>query len=85
MPTGDETTQIQEQEATINILRCMHGQLYAGNSNGEVFIYDIRTLTPVYSYKAHHPMHYTDERERELFGSMHNYAEIWSLAICPVN
>ena len=74
---------IDQVEHSINILRAIDGKIYAGASDGSIKIYDSGTMKLLYEFKAHHPVHYTTEEERELFGSMKNYAEIWSLTHSP--
>ena len=59
----------------------MEDKFYLGSSDGLVKIFSSVTMKELGEYKAHFPIHYETEEERELFGSMKNYAEIWSLAI----
>jgi hypothetical protein len=57
-PNDLEAIFIDQLEHTINILRYAHGKIFFGTSDGEVKILDEESLSLVYEYKAHHPIHY---------------------------
>ena len=41
-----------------------------GTSDGYVHIMESQTLEEVYRFQAHFPIHYENEKDRELFGSL---------------
>lgn len=65
---------VLQEDHTINIMRALDSKIYAGISDGSIKIFDSETMSSIFEFKAHHPIHYATEEERELFGSMKNYA-----------
>lgn len=67
----------------MNIVRYYDKFVIFGTSDGYVHIMESQTLEEVYRFQAHFPIHYENEKDRELFGSLKNYAEIWSIIAYP--
>ena len=56
-----EANLVFQTEHTINILRALDSKIYAGISDGYIKIFDSESMSLVFDFKAHHPIHYTTE------------------------
>jgi WD40 repeat protein len=53
-----EAKLVEQYDHTINILRAVEEKIFTGSSDGQVNIFDTKTMKLLGTYKAHFPIHY---------------------------
>lgn len=64
-------------------MKADRGLIMVGTSHGDIVLFDENDYSKSIDHKAHHPIKYECPIQREMFGSLKHYAEIWSLTSCP--